>query len=174
MGALIIAKHEGKSAWNEAIMGIGGPIAGALGSLVCWWIANTTGSEFFLGLAYVGFFLNLFNMTPIFPLDGGWIVGAVSPYLWIVGIVIMVAGFATGYVRNPLIIVLIVLSLPRIWQGLRTGVAHGPEVAPATKQQRIAMGLAYVALTAFLFWAMAATHVEWTPERQSQHFGQPA
>ena len=174
MGALIIAKAEGKSAWNEAVMGIGGPIAGSIGALACWWIYATTQNELFLGLAYIGFMFNLFNLMPVFPLDGGWITGAVSPYLWLVGIIGLVAGFVTGNFANPMIIVLLISSLPRLWQGIRHGIAHGPDVEPATRDQKIKMALAYLALAGALAWAMGETHKEWTPERKSQYFRQPA
>ena len=174
MGALIIAKAEGKSAWNEAVMGIGGPIAGAIGALACWWIYATTQNELFLGLAYIGFMFNLFNLMPVFPLDGGWITGAVSPYLWLVGIIGLVAGFVTGNFANPMIIVLLISSLPRLWQGIRHGIAHGPDVEPATRDQKIKMALAYLAVAGALAWAMGETHKEWTPERKSQYFSQPA
>lgn len=169
MGALILMKAEGKSAWDQAVMGIGGPIAGALGAIVCWWMYINTQNELFLGLAYVGFMLNLFNLMPLFPLDGGWITGAVSPYLWLIGFIGLLAGFVTGHIRNPLIFVLLISSLPRLWQGIRYGIAHGPGVEPATLDQKIKMGLAYLALAGALAWAMGETHKDWTPERQSQH-----
>jgi Zn-dependent protease len=172
MGALIIAKAEAKSAWNAAVMGIGGPIAGSIGALACWWIYATTQNELFLGLAYVGFMINLFNLMPVFPLDGGWITGAVSPYLWLVGMIGLVAGFVTGYFRNPMIIILLISSLPRLWHGIRHGVAHGPDVLPASLDQKVKMGLAYLALAGALAWAMGETHKEWTPERKNQYFKQ--
>lgn len=170
MGALILAKAESKSAWNAAVMGIGGPIAGSVGALACWWLFTTTHNELFLGLAYVGFLINLFNLLPVFPLDGGWITGAVSPYLWLLGIVGLVAGFIVGYFHNPIIVILVVSALPRLWQGIRSGVAFGPGVEPATLEQKVTMALAYLALAGALTWAMGATHRDWTPERQSQYF----
>lgn len=170
MGAVILAKAESKSAWDQAVMGIGGPILGSLGAVVCWWIYASTQNELFLGLAYIGFMINLFNLMPVFPLDGGWITGAVSPYLWLIGIIGLVVGFVTGQIRNPLIFILLITSLPRLWEGIRTGVAHGPDVEPATFEQKVKMALAYVALAGALAWAMGETHRDWTPERQKQHF----
>jgi Zn-dependent protease len=170
MGALILMKAESKSAWNQAVMAIGGPVAGSLGALACWWDYSTTQNELYLGLAYVGFMINLFNLIPVFPLDGGWITGAVSPYLWLVGIIGLVFGFATGHIRNPMIFVLLIMSLPRLWEGIRTGVGHGPGVKPATFNQKVIMAIAYVGLAGALLWAMNATHKEWTPERQRHYF----
>jgi Zn-dependent protease len=170
MGAIILAKAEGKSAWNQAVMAIGGPVAGAVGALVCWWIYGDTQNELYLGLAYIGFMLNLFNLMPLYPLDGGWITGAVSPYLWLIGFIGLIIGFITGHIRNPLIILLIITSLPRLWQGIRYGEAHSPDVESATFDQKVKMGLAYVALAGALAWAMGHTHKEWTPERQQHYF----
>jgi Zn-dependent protease len=160
MGAVIFNKRGSSTAWGQAIMGIGGPVAGSLAGLACWGIYGATGSVFFLVLAYVTFWMNLFNLTPIVPLDGGWITGAVSPYLWLIGVILMVVHLFTGSIMNPLIIVLILMSLPRLWHGLRTGEASFGGVQPASPTQRWIMGACYVGLGAFLFACMAATNVE--------------
>jgi hypothetical protein len=91
-----------------------------------------------------------------------------------VGLIGLVAGFVTGNFGNPMIIVLLISSLPRLWQGIRHGIAHGPDVEPATRDQKIKMALAYLALAGALAWAMGETHKEWTPERKSQYFRQSA
>lgn len=170
MGAIILAKAESSSAWNAAVMGIGGPVTGTMGAVVCWGLYLATQNELFLGLAYVGFMINLFNLMPVYPLDGGWITGAVSPYLWLAGVIGLVAGFVSGHIRNPIIFVLLLSSAPRLWEGIRHGIAHGPDVQPATFRQKITMGLAYIALAGAVAWAMGATHKDWTPERQRQYF----
>ncbi|MEA2552591.1 MAG: hypothetical protein QOJ65_767 [Fimbriimonadaceae bacterium] len=157
-GALILQKRSAKSAWIEAVIGIGGPLAGTVSALACWAIFQTTGNVLFLGLAYTAFFLNLFNMTPIFPLDGGWIVGAISPYLWAVGLVLMLAMLFTGHMTNPMIIVLILMSLPRVWAALKRGTADPEGGEQTTPTQKWTMGFAYVGLCAFLLWGMAITH----------------
>ncbi|THF76116.1 site-2 protease family protein [Cohnella fermenti] len=88
LGALIMLKRNPKDAETEAAVAIGGPLLGALGALVCFLIGQQTGYEFWYALAYVGFFLNLFNLLPVKPLDGGRIIGAVSRWLWVAGAVI--------------------------------------------------------------------------------------
>jgi Zn-dependent protease len=97
MGAFIALKDAPRNAWIEAQVGIGGPLAGAAGSAVCYGIYQYTGNELFKGLAYSGFFLNLFNLAPIGFLDGGRIVTALSssssfPY----------QGFFPCSVKNPM------------------------------------------------------------------------
>jgi Zn-dependent protease len=162
MGAIILAKRGTKSAWDGAIMGIGGPIGGLLAGLFCLLVYTFTGSKLMLALANTGFFINLFNLAPIYPLDGGWITGAISPRLWLLGIVGMIVGFVTGFVRNPMIFLLVVLSLPRFIHGLKTGDITPPGGVPTTPHQRIVMGIAYVGLCAALAWLMAATELPQT------------
>jgi Zn-dependent protease len=157
-GALIVQKREARSAWDEALIGIGGPIAGTLAGLVCWAAYLLTRSPLMLALAYTGFLINLFNLAPIFPLDGGWITGAISPRIWLIGIVGMIVLFASGTVHNPFIILLVIMSIPRLWRGLKTGDVTPKGGVPTSPQQRLVMGLAYVTLCGLLVWLMAHTH----------------
>lgn len=154
-GALVFGKRFGRSAWEGAIIGYGGPLFGTLAALACWGIYGLTGNAMFLGLAFTGFLMNLFNMTPIYPLDGGRITAAVSPYIWIAGLVGMVAMTALHIVNNPLIWILIIMALPNIWNGLKRGTMDGEK--QTTAGQRTVAGLAYVGLCAFLIWGMGAT-----------------
>jgi Zn-dependent protease len=159
-GALILQKRSARSAWDEALIGIGGPVAGTLAGLFCLFVAELTHSPLMLALAYTGFFINLFNLAPIFPLDGGWITGAISPRIWLLGIVGMLALYVTGIVHNPLLILLVLISAPRLWHGLKTGDVTPEGGVPTTPQQRARMGLAYVSLCALLVWLMAHTHAQ--------------
>ena len=71
MGALVWAKSLGGNALAEARVGLAGPVLGSLGAAACIPIANATGNDFWKALAFTGFFLNLFNLLPVVPLDGG-------------------------------------------------------------------------------------------------------
>lgn len=88
LGALILLKRNPKDAATEAYIGIGGPILGTVGAFVCYFIGWWTGLEIWYALAYIGFLLNLLNLMPIHPLDGGRIVTAVSRWMWLIGVVI--------------------------------------------------------------------------------------
>ncbi len=90
VGASILLKEMPRNAWIESIIGIGGPLLGSLGALLVASCYFFTGKEIFLGLGYVGCLINLFNLVPIVPLDGGRIVSAISPWLWILGLAILV------------------------------------------------------------------------------------
>src|SRR6266498_3687694 len=113
MGAIIALKDAPRNAWIEAQVGIGGPMLGTVGAAVCEMIYLGTGNQMFQGLAYTGFFLNLFNLAPLGFLDGGRIVTALSPWLWLVGLVIVLG--LTILHPNFLLIIILIVSLPRIF-----------------------------------------------------------
>jgi Zn-dependent protease len=65
---------------KEAYVGIGGPLLGTVTSFLPLIIYFLTSNPIYVHLAYIGIFLNLFNMIPISPLDGGRITQAVSKH----------------------------------------------------------------------------------------------
>ena len=91
VGALIGMKAYPKGVVDEAYSAIAGPVLGSVGAFVCLAIYFATGQQIFAWLAYVGFFLNLFNLLPMSPLDGGRIIGAVWRGFWLLGVVAAVA-----------------------------------------------------------------------------------
>ncbi|MBS1717723.1 MAG: hypothetical protein JSS72_08325 [Armatimonadetes bacterium] len=157
MGALIGLKENANSAHGDAIIGIGGPIGGTLAGLGFLALYMVFPSPLWLGLAMFTFWINLFNLTPMYPLDGGRIVGAISPYLWALGLVIMLGMLLTGFLTNPIIFLLILMGLPRLWHGFKTGQTNLPGQMPSTPAQRIGMGAAFVGLVCFLLLAQFAT-----------------
>jgi Zn-dependent protease len=169
MGAIIFNKRGSDSAWSQAIMGIGGPVAGSLGACACFGIFEATGNVFYLALASVGFLLNLFNLMPIVPLDGGWIVGAVSPWLWLVGLVGLLTMTFTGHMTNPMVWVLVILSLPRVWSLFRPNGNQVPGILrPPTMPQRLTMGVCYFTLAAALMGGLSFSQVtmqNWMQQR---------
>src|SRR6266704_1043793 len=117
MGAVIALKEAPRNAWIEAQVGIGGPMLGTLGAAVCEMIHIVTGNPMYGGLAYTGFFLNLFNLAPVGFLDGGRIVTALSPWLWLVGLVIVLG--MTIMHPNFILILILIASAPRIFSLFR-------------------------------------------------------
>ena len=90
MGAFIALKEAPRNAWMEACVGIGGPMLGSLGALVCNFLGEVFAAPLFIALAWFGYFLNLFNLTPVGMLDGGRIVTALSRWLWLPGFALLV------------------------------------------------------------------------------------
>jgi Zn-dependent protease len=60
--------------WQTARVAVAGPILGGAAAAVCYGIGNARNSPLFLALGYSGFFINLLNLLPIWPLDGGAII----------------------------------------------------------------------------------------------------
>ena len=87
LGALITLKKNPRDAVTEAYVAIGGPILGTLGALVAYLLGIAWESPMLLVIAYFGFFVNLINLLPIHPLDGGRIATAVTRWLWVVGLI---------------------------------------------------------------------------------------
>ena len=85
LGAAVGAKSLGGNALAEARVGLAGPVLGSLGAAACIPIAVATGNEFWKALAFTGFFLNLFNLLPVVPLDGGRAMAAMAPWMWFAG-----------------------------------------------------------------------------------------
>ena len=93
VGAWIQLKDQPLNADTEAYVGLGGPFAGTLASLACYFAARDTGSDLLLALSYAGFFINLFNLIPLSPFDGGRITAVLSPRVWLAGVPVLVALF---------------------------------------------------------------------------------
>jgi Zn-dependent protease len=157
MGAIIALKEAPRNAWIEAQVGIGGPMLGTLGAGVCELIHLATGNTMFRGLAYTGFFLNLFNLAPVGFLDGGRIVTALSPWLWLVGFAIL--SVMTILQPNFLLILILVLSVPRIFFLFRRKSDEERRYFEVTPGQRWTMALMYFGLAALLVLGMQMSHV---------------
>ena len=158
MGALIALKEAPRNAWIEAQVGIGGPLLGSVGAAVCELIYLATGNQMFRGLAYTGFFLNLFNLAPIGFLDGGRIVTALSPWLWLVGFVVM--GLIMFEHFNFIVLLILVFSLPRLFFLFRPKSETERRYFEVTPAQRWTMAALYFGLILLLVLGMAATHIE--------------
>lgn len=150
VGAWIQLKDMPHDAETEAYVGLGGPLVGTLGALVCYFLARTWHSDLLLALSYSGFFLNLFNMIPLSPFDGGRITAVISPKLWLVGAPILVVLFF--YRPSPLLILMALMAAPQVWKAIKFD-PKAPEnlvyySVPAAK--RWEYGIWYVGLIAFL------------------------
>jgi Zn-dependent protease len=150
VGALIAVKDQFRDALVESETAYGGPAAGALAATASFIGWRVTGNEFLLHLSYLGFLLNLFNLIPVSPLDGGRIVTAVSPLLWLIGLV--AAGALAFLSGHPILILIVVLGAFRAY---RTWRQRGDDGLPAsyyevTPGHRALMALAYFGLTGYL------------------------
>jgi Zn-dependent protease len=144
-GAMYAGKRGGKTVGEDAFIGIMGPVFGTIGGILCVLIYFVNGSIFWLHLARFNFLMNLFNLLPTVPLDGGWIVPVFSSKILAFGVVLLLlVGF-----HNPMIWILAMMSLPRIIGGWKAD----PETQPYYRVkpgERWIYGVSYIALAAFL------------------------
>jgi Zn-dependent protease len=156
MGAYVALKDAPRNAWIESWVGIGGPLLGSLGALVCHVAGENLGIPLLIAIAWTGYWLNLFNLTPIGYLDGGRIVTALSPWLWIPGLAIM--GYMAFTRSNFIIWLVLFLSIPRIISLFRKKSDEERRYFEVTPAQRMQMGAMYFGLIAALAFAMDVSH----------------
>jgi len=159
MGAVVGMKQMPKDAWREAQVALAGPILGSLGAAGVWIAGEAIDSDFLVALAFTGFLLNLFNLLPIVPLDGGRAVAAIHPSIWALGLVGLVA--LAIFFPNPILLLVLVLGGFELWNRWRAR-GHPDSVAyyRVKRSQRAAVAVTYIGLAVALGLAMSATHIE--------------
>jgi Zn-dependent protease len=148
VGAWIELKQMPHDVETEAFVGFAGPLAGTAGAMACYWLARQTDSELLLALAYSGCMLNLFNLIPISPLDGGRITAIISPKVWLLGVPLLAALFF--YRPSPMLILIAVLAYPQIKAALSGKHDQPPEYYDVPREARINYAVMYLGLAAFL------------------------
>jgi Zn-dependent protease len=159
LGALITLKQMPHNAWNEAKLAIAGPLVGSAGAAAIWIAGVATDSNHLKALAFLGFFLNLFNLLPVVPLDGGRIVGALHPVLWLLGFLALLG--LVFLAPNPILIIILIFSGMELWQRWRT--RNDPalqEYYQVTPRQRATVAVLYFGLAVLLVLGMDATHLD--------------
>jgi Zn-dependent protease len=145
-GAMISLRGRPQSRDVEATIAYAGPLAGTAASLVVAGLGLLTGARLPLALAYTGFFLNLFNMVPMPPLDGGRIATVFSPRAWILGAVVLGGMFlVTGAPQLAIIGLLALTHLRR-----RAAPAGGGDVEPTPEAVKSRWTVRYFGLCFFL------------------------
>jgi Zn-dependent protease len=163
LGAVVAAKSLGEDAAAEARVGLAGPVLGTLGAIAVFALGESLDSELLRAIAFTGFFLNLFNLIPLTPLDGGRAMAAMSPWMWFVGLFLAVA-FAFAF-PNPIIVLIVLLGgmdTFRRWKAYRDGGEEGRSyyrVRPATRL--LVLGV-YLALIAVCVLGMDVSHIQRT------------
>jgi Zn-dependent protease len=158
LGAVVAARSLGDNAAAEARVGLAGPILGSIGAAACILVWHATGNDIWRALAYTGFFLNLFNLLPVVPLDGGRAMAAMSPWMWVVGFAALIP--LAFVFANPIMLLILVFAGLETYKRLkqrRSGDAATLayyKVAPFT---RVLVAAVYLGLIALLVVGMDAT-----------------
>jgi Zn-dependent protease len=158
LGAFITMRKMPEDAWREAQIGIAGPLLGSAGAAALFALGVAYDSRALKAIAFLGFFINLFNLLPVSPLDGGRIAAALHPGMWFLGVLGLLA--LVLYRPNPILILILLVAAMEIWQ--RWQLRRLPQVQAyyrVAPHRRLAMGLLYFGLAAALVFGMHATHV---------------
>ena len=157
VGAWIELKQMPHDAETEAYVGLGGPLLGTVGALVCYFMARNFDEPWLLAVAYAGFFLNLFNLIPISPFDGGRITAVLSPRIWLLGVPVL--GVLFVYRPSPMLVLVALLAAPQAWKAItyRSDSDEARSYYNVDAAIKWRYGLIYLTLTAFL--AVMTSHV---------------
>ena len=161
MGAVIWARSLGSDALTEARVGLAGPIFGAIASAAVAIAGLTTHTELLEALGYFGFFINLFNLLPVVPLDGGRAAAAMTPWMWFLGFGVLVA-LAFLNPGNPILLIIVIFAGFQTYHRWKQRKTHSLEQAAyyrVAPRHRLIVGAVYVGLIALLVFGMSETHI---------------
>jgi len=156
VGAWVQLKDMPHDVETEAYVGFAGPLAGSAAAMVCYFLARDHDSDLLLALAYSGCMLNLFNLIPVSPLDGGRITAIISPKVWLAGVPLLAALFF--YHPSPMLILVAVLAYPQIKQAIWGDPDRDLAYYAVPREQRINYAVLYLGLVAFLAMMSYSIH----------------
>lgn len=160
VGAIIAMKEMPRDAYKESLIAAGGPALGTIGAALCFLLAWQMNSELFYALASVGFMLNLFNMLPISPLDGGRMLSVVSRNIGIIGLGL--GGFVFWHLQSPILLIILLFGVFSLFstQKMPEGYYNVP------KEQKQLMGVLYFLMIFIMVAGM------WFSDQQIRHLVQ--
>ena len=134
-------------------MAIAGPVVGTIAALAVYLWARSENSGLLLAISYSGLFLNLFNLLPISPLDGGRVTAVLSPRIWFLGVPILLALML--YRPSPMLVIVVILAVPQLMKAWRYDPKAPENVSyygyyGVPLQTKLEYGGAYLALAALL------------------------
>lgn len=156
-GAAIMLRDEPHDAETEAYVAYAGPFVGTLAAFACYFMGRETGDKLWYALAQSGFFLNLFNLVPIHPLDGGRITAVLSPRIWFLGVPMLIALFF--YYPSPILVVIAVMAIPSLVKAWRydPSAPENQQYYGISAQVRFEYMVLYLGLAAVLAMQVEAT-----------------
>ena len=163
LGSVITARSLGNNALAEARVGLAGPILGSIGSAAVAVIGLVTPTGLLEALGYIGFFLNLFNLLPVVPLDGGRAMAAMAPWMWFLGFGAMV--LLDFVAPNPILLIITLVAgfeLYRRWEQRRAPTAEQTAYYRVSPRNRMIVGGVYIGLIVALAVGMHFTYLHRT------------
>src|SRR5919201_1448362 len=165
LGAFVSMKQQPRTVAQESAMAIGGPILGSIGAGLCYlgYLAVPTSStgQLLRALAYFGFLINLFNLVPVTPLDGGRVLSLLSKWFNVAGLAIAAAlllyEMAVGNSVSPVLFLVLIFGAFSTFQRFRSTVLN-PAYYAVDTQTKWTIGLIYLGLLLALGLGMLSTN----------------
>jgi Zn-dependent protease len=150
VGAWINLKEQPRDVRTEAYVAVAGPLVGTVSAVAVYLWSRWTGSTLLLAIAYAGLFLNLFNLLPVSPLDGGRITAIISPRVWLIGAPVMLAMLL--YRPSPVLAIIAIIAFPQLIKAWKYDPKAPENLAyyGVPLQAKLEYGGLYLALTAYL------------------------
>jgi|GEM_PF-1816521 len=149
LGAYII-HEETKSSKENAAIAIGGPLFGTIFGIICYIFYYATSDYTFLVLSFNSILLNLANLIPVNPLDGGQIVEAISPVLCYIGFPFLVYLFVFVKRLKTKIVLLFIIVIGAYQTYKFTTKYKTDDYYKIDKNSRLKFTIIYGMLTLFL------------------------
>jgi Zn-dependent protease len=164
LGAFISTRQQPKSVAQESVMAIGGPILGSMAAGLCFLgylaLPQSSTGRLLQALAYFGFLINLFNLVPVTPLDGGRVLSLLSKWFNVAGLAIAGALllFETqgGNSVSPVLVLVLIFGAISTFQRFRS-TRLNPAYYAVPAQTKLLIGSLYLALLLALGLGMLST-----------------
>jgi Zn-dependent protease len=164
LGAFVSMKQQPRSVAQESIMAIGGPVLGSIAAGLCYvgYLAmpDSNTGQLLRALAYFGFLINLFNLIPLTPLDGGRVTSLLSKWFNVAGLLIaaglLLYEMQSGIRVSPVLFLVLIFGAFATYQRFRS-TALNPAYYAVGAQTKVLVGSLYLALIFALGLGMLQT-----------------
>ncbi len=153
LGAFVSMKQQPRTVAQESIMAIGGPVLGSIAAALCYvgylQMPNSSTGQLLRALAYFGFLINLFNLIPLTPLDGGRVTSLLSKWFNVAGLLIaaglLLFEVQSGTTVNPVLFLVLIFGAFGTYQRFRS-TRLNPAYYAVDPQTKIIVGALYLGL----------------------------
>jgi Zn-dependent protease len=167
VGALISMKQQPRDAATEAYLAYGGPLAGLISFLPAVLLYETTKDPFWALVIFMGALLNLFNLLPVSPLDGGRIVSVLSTRIWLAGLLILVV--IVYFSPSPILFLVILFGFFTWWNRARENYRSSVLSYEREKLTEVrAAILQWPTMTSMLYIKQSLTYAKETASREEE------
>src|SRR5438445_4677151 len=153
LGAFVSMKQPPRTAAHESVMAIGGPILGSLAAGLCYLgylaMPGTATGQLLRALAYFGFLINLFNLVPVTPLDGGRVLSLLSKWFNVAGLAVaaglLLFEMQAGNTVSPVLFLVLIFGAFATLQRFRS-TALNPAYYAVDARTKVIIGALYLGL----------------------------